>query len=151
MIIKKVNLKTGFDKVFNFVKDCRYPFFLDSGKHHDKLGKFSFIGFDPLAVFKAKDDKIEIVEGNSRHEFTNSKSLDIFQNFFDKYAKNHKSPFPFSGGFVGFLSYDLCRKIEKFRLLPKMIKIFPTYVSGCMTVFLFMTITEENASLSPTA
>lgn len=130
MIIKKVNLKTGFDKVFNFVKDCRYPFFLDSGKHHDKLGKFSFIGFDPLAVFKAKDDKIEIVEGNSRHEFTNSKSLDIFQNFFDKYAKNHKSPFPFSGGFVGFLSYDLCRKIEKIPSIAEDDKNIPDICFG---------------------
>lgn len=130
MIIKKVNLKTGFDKIFDFVKDCPYAFFLDSGKHHGKFGKFSFIGFDPLAVFKAKDGKIEIHKGNSLHEFTNSKSLDIFQKFFDKYEKNHKSPFPFSGGFVGFLSYDLCRQIEKIPSLAEDDKNIPDICFG---------------------
>ncbi len=130
VIIKKVNLKTGFDKILNFVKNCPYPFFLDSGKHHDKFGKFSFIGFAPLAVFKAKGDKIEIIENNSLHEFINSKSLDIFQNFFDKYTKNHKSPFPFSGGFVGFLSYDLCRKIEKIPSLSEDDKNIPDICFG---------------------
>jgi len=130
VIIKKVNLKTGFDKIFHFVKDRPYPFFLDSGQHYDKFGKFSFIGFDPLAVFKAKEDKIEIIESNSLHEFTNSKSLDIFQKFFDKYEKNHKSPFPFSGGFVGFLSYDLCRQIEKIPSLAEDDKNIPDICFG---------------------
>lgn len=125
MIIKKVDLKIEFNKIFNFIKDYSYPFFLDSGKNYDKFGKFSFIGFDPLAVFKAKDDHIEIMEENILHKFNNLNSLDVFQNFFDKYSRNHKSPFPFSGGFVGFLSYDLCHKIEKVSYTAKDDKNIP--------------------------
>lgn len=130
MIIKKIELKTEFYKIFTLIKDYQYPFFLDSGKYYDKFGKFSFIGFDPLAVFKAKGDKIEIMEQNSWHKFKNSNSLNTFQDFFNKYSKNYDSPFPFSGGFVGFLSYDLCHKIEKVSYVAKDDKKIPDICFG---------------------
>jgi para-aminobenzoate synthetase component 1 len=125
VIIKKIDLKIEFNKIFNGIKDYPYPFFLDSGKNNEQSGKFSFIGFEPLAVFKAKDEKIEIMEENSWREEKNSNSLYVFQDFFDKYSRTHTSPFPFSGGFVGFLSYDLCHKIEKIPYMAKDDKHIP--------------------------
>jgi len=125
VIIKKIDLKIKFDKIFSFVKDCSYPFFLDSGKKYDKFSQFSFIGFEPLAVFKAKNEKIEIMEKNNWCKSKSLNSLTAFQDFFNKYHKKHNSPFPFSGGFVGFLSYDLCRKIEKVSHIAKDDKKIP--------------------------
>ena len=77
------------------------------------MGKYSFMGFDPIAVFKAKDDIVEIRDRGSWKKIETEDSITEFQAFQDKYTMMHEGPFPFSGGLAGFFSYDLCHKIEK--------------------------------------
>ncbi len=113
MIVRKIELKIEFYKLFNFVKKYSYPFLLDSGDIYKQSGKFSFIGFNPMLLFKAKNNKIEITGKKKSSIYKSLNSIDAFQKIFDKYERKYNDRFPFSGGFVGFLSYDLCRKIEK--------------------------------------
>ncbi|MGE4384497.1 MAG: aminodeoxychorismate synthase component I [Endomicrobiaceae bacterium] len=113
MIIKKIDLRIEFYKLLDFLKEHSCPFLLDSGNNYKKLGKFSFIGFDPLIIFQAKDRQVEIIEHGKLNKFYSQNSIDDFQKIINKYKKIYNARFPFSGGFAGFLSYDLCRSIEK--------------------------------------
>ncbi len=48
MLIKKINTSLNSFQLYSIFKDEPYSFFLDSGMDHEKLGKYSFIGFDPF-------------------------------------------------------------------------------------------------------
>lgn len=115
MLIKKINTTLDSFEIFSIFKDEKYSFFLDSGMDHDKLGKYSFIGFDPMLVIKAKNNKVEIIENDDTKTYYED-VFKILKDLFNKYKMEYSSQLPFVGGFVGYLSYDLCHNIEK---LPK--------------------------------
>ncbi len=112
MIVEKIDTKLNSFQLYTIFKDHPYSFFLDSGMDHEKLGKYSFIGFDPLLVFKSKDDKIDITEGKKTNTFYGN-PLDKLKEIFSQYQMDYHAEFPFVGGFVGYLSYDLCHHIER--------------------------------------
>ena len=112
MIVEKIDTKLNSFQLYTIFKDHPYSFFLDSGMDHEKLGKYSFIGFDPLLVFKSKDDKIDITEGEKTNTFYGN-PLDKLKEIFSQYQMDYQTEFPFVGGFVGYLSYDLCHHIER--------------------------------------
>ncbi|AOT72595.1 aminodeoxychorismate synthase component I [Geosporobacter ferrireducens] len=116
MIIRKIDTKLDSFQLYTIFKDYAYSFFLDSGMDHEKLGKFSFIGFDPLLVFKSKDDKIDITEGKQTNTYYGN-PLDKLKEILAQYKMDYKTEIPFVGGLVGYLSYDLCHYIER---LPRM-------------------------------
>ena len=120
MILNKINIPFDFYQLFELINDLERPFFLDSGRGYEKkLGRYSFMGADPIAIFKAKNEKIEIMEDGQWRELTKNDSLESLQEFFKKYHRDHQSEIPFTGGLAGFFSYDLCHKIEK---LPRSAK-----------------------------
>lgn len=112
--VKIVEIDTtlnGFE-LYTIFKDERYSFILDSGMDPEKLGRYSFVGFNPLAVFKAKNNDIEIVDKDG-HKTINSDPFTQLQKLIDRFSLNYKNDIPFLGGAVGYLSYDLCHQIEK--------------------------------------
>ncbi|WP_026476858.1 aminodeoxychorismate synthase component I [Alkaliphilus transvaalensis] len=111
MVIKEINTLLDSFQLYTIFKSSSYSFFLDSGMNHDRLGKYSFIGFDPHLVFKSKDNKVEIIEDNKTICYIGD-PFEKLKEVFDKYQREYKSEFPFVGGFVGYLSYDLCHHIE---------------------------------------
>lgn len=112
MIIQKIDTRLNSFQLYTIFKDRSYSFFLDSGMDHEKLGKYSFIGFDPLLVFKSKDEKIEIIE-ESQTKIYYGNPLDKLKEIIDRYKMDYKTELPFVGGLVGYLSYDLCHHIER--------------------------------------
>lgn len=112
MHIEQINTELNSFQLYSIFKEEPYSFFLDSGMDHEKLGKYSFIGFDPHLVFKSKDNKIDIIEDGVEKTYYGNpfKSL---KEIYKKYKMEYKSELPFIGGFVGYLSYDLCHHIEK--------------------------------------
>jgi len=59
-IIEKINIGKSPLEVFEFFKDKPHSFFLDSASDPTKLGKFSFMGFEPFLIIKSKKDLITI-------------------------------------------------------------------------------------------
>ena len=93
---------------------CRpYPFFLDSAMSTGAMGRYSFTGCDPAAVFTARgcDLTLWTRSGARRWQGDPIDALD------DLLARRRIAPgdypVPFTGGAVGFLSYDLGRAIER--------------------------------------
>ena len=112
MIIQKIDTMLNSFQLYTIFKDRSYSFFLDSGMDHEKLGKYSFIGFDPLLVFKSKNEQIEIIE-ESQTSIYYGNPLNKLKEIIDRYKMDYKSEMPFVGGLVGYLSYDLCHHIER--------------------------------------
>lgn len=92
----KANL-TPFD-IYNLFKDEKNSVFLDSSKEDENLSKYSFIGLNPLEIFEPKDLKDPFLELEKR---INDKKI------------NFKSDIPLICGYIGYISYDAGRLIEK--------------------------------------
>ena len=120
MEYKSLGKKIDFIDLAEKIADERYPFLLDSCKgYENKLGKFSFAGFNPIGVFKAKDSQIEIMKNEKWENYSCEDTISAFNEFMKSYRVKYEGKFPFNGGGVGFFSYDLCHKIEK---LPRKAK-----------------------------
>lgn len=82
--------------LFEAIKDKENVFFLDSRLHNGSLGRYSFLGFEPFYIFKAKGQKDslnQLRELLKRFQLVNTK-------------------FPFLGGAVGYLAYDFGLSLE---------------------------------------
>jgi para-aminobenzoate synthetase component 1 len=90
-----------------------FSFWLDSGMDPQKLGRYSFIGSDPFLVMKSRGDEITLTrEGTEEKRHGNP--FDVLGELLAEYSLERvQSPVPFTGGAVGYFSYDLGRFIEK--------------------------------------
>src|SRR4030066_466077 len=88
-------------------------FLLESMKGPMKIARYSFIGFDPYAVFRVKNGLIEI-ESTGKTTAVSGKPLNILKELvsFYKQVPSEYLP-PFQGGAVGVLSYDFVQYLEK--------------------------------------
>ena len=95
---KSYNLKIDPFRIFSAFKDEKNCFFLDSSLNRNALGRYSIIGFDPFLVLEAKEEEPfeKLTELLNRYKISAS-----------------RNPFPFLGGAVGYLSYDLGFLLEK--------------------------------------
>ncbi|MDX1779182.1 MAG: aminodeoxychorismate synthase, component I, partial [Thermodesulfobacteriota bacterium] len=88
-------------------------FFLDSGMQGDRLGRYSFLGYDPFLTFRNQGERNEITRGNSI-ELVKGNPFDILKTLFSKYRLITPPEMPpFLGGAVGYFSYDLKHFVEK--------------------------------------
>jgi anthranilate/para-aminobenzoate synthase component I len=88
-------------------------FLLESMKRPMKIARYSFIGFDPYAIFKVKNGFIE-VESSDKKTAISGKPLNILKELVSSYKQVPSEHLPpFQGGAVGVLSYDFVRYLEK--------------------------------------
>ena len=93
--------------------DSTVNFFLDSGMDPKKSGRFSFLGFDPFLVIKTEGNKAVIYPDNFNIPVSHN-PFSLLQHFLEIYhLDSGQSSVPFTGGAVGYLSYDLCHLLEK--------------------------------------
>lgn len=120
MKYKKLEKEIDFTRLLEKISKEKYPFILDScNGYENKLGKFSFAGFNPIGIFKSKNNKVEVMEDGSWEERFQEDTIEAFNNYYKKYKKDYVGKYPFNSGGVGYFSYDLCHKIEK---LPRTAK-----------------------------
>ncbi len=115
-LIEEIDIALSPPEVFEIYKERRHSFFLDGGMDPHRLGRYSFIGGSPFLVMKSRGDDITL-SGIHKRQNIKGNPFDILAILLDMYKmESHDLPVPFSGGAVGYLSYDLCHFIEK---LPK--------------------------------
>ena len=85
--------------IFEAIKDKENAFFLDSSLHRGPLGRYSFLGFEPFYIFKAKGQK---------------DSLNQLRKLLKRYQLVN-TKFPFLGGAVGYLAYDFGLSLENIK------------------------------------
>ena len=107
--------------VSSFLKICEsdYAYLLESVESQEKIGRYSFLSSKPSMVIKSKDRLIETIEFNAgkktkRRFFAKSNPLDEIKKILLKYKYVPSKDLPrFTGGFVGYISYDMIRFFEK--------------------------------------
>src|SRR5258708_3036898 len=93
-----------------------YSYLLESVEGGEKIARYSFIGGAPSFIFKSKGRHIEILSpGKPARSFeTREDPLAELEKLMKRYRQAPvKGLPPFSGGAVGYLSYDTVRFIEK--------------------------------------
>jgi para-aminobenzoate synthetase component I len=98
---------------FEALASCPFSFWLDSGMDPHKLGRWSFMGYDPFLAMSSRGDEITITMDRVE-EKRRGNPFDVLGELLAKYHIELPNPeIPFTGGAVGYLSYDLGRTIEK--------------------------------------
>lgn len=112
-IIEEIDTELSPLVVYSLFRDREQSFFLDSGMDTYKLGRYSFIGSDPFLVISTRGSDITITKGTEKNTL-DSNPFDVVNNLLKVYhLDSDSSPVPFTGGAVGYFSYDLCHFIER--------------------------------------
>ncbi len=101
-------------EVLKLLKETgHHCFLLESAQKSRKFGRYSFLGFNPNLELSLINNKLTIKENDKTEEF----ETDTPQDFIKKIIDENKSPSfdylpPFSGGLVGYFSYDFIKYKE---------------------------------------
>jgi anthranilate synthase component 1 len=90
-----------------------YTYLLESVQQNEKLGRFSWIGLDPLMVFESEKRQITVrsAEGVKRYE---GNPLDELFTVMEAYRPVlPEELYPYQGGVVGYFGYDTIRHFEQ--------------------------------------
>lgn len=89
-------------------------FLLESVEGGEKWGRYSFLGFDPIARVKCKNGEITI-EDNEIKIIHSKKPFEVLRTYLSDYkAPRFPEIPPFAGGFVGYFSYNMIGYAEPF-------------------------------------
>jgi len=90
-------------------------FLLESVEQGENLGRYSFIGSDPDLIFQCRGNRVSITErGETRRIEVERAPLNQLREILWRYrpVPNPDLP-PFTGGAVGYISYDMVRDFER--------------------------------------
>jgi para-aminobenzoate synthetase component 1 len=97
-ILKSYKLRVDPFLVFAALKNERNCFFLDSSLNSNYLGRYSFLGIDPFFTIKTKGES----------------PFKQLREILNRYKLSEPDlEFPFLGGAIGYLAYDLGALLEK--------------------------------------
>ena len=111
-LVEEIRTPFGAAEAFGLFHREPFAFFLDSGMDPVKLGRYSFIGFDPFLVLKSRGKELTLLR-EGREERRRGSPFKALGELLDRYdLEPGEAPTPLTGGAVGYLSYDLCHFIE---------------------------------------
>lgn len=96
--------------IFQSVKGKK-KFLLESSLKHEQNGRFSFIGMNPYMEMKSVGNLVQIERENEPAEEVKGRFLDVVKRYMPTIQLDN-APFPFIGGAVGYIGYDLIRQYE---------------------------------------
>jgi anthranilate synthase component 1 len=106
---------------FRKIDSGNYAFLLESVEGGEKWGRYSFLGSNPSLVFRAKGPRLEVLRGGGSEVLAGLHDpLTGLMHLLGKYRPVSVPGLPrFTGGMVGYLSYDVVRHIERLPDLAK--------------------------------
>lgn len=87
-------------------------YLLESVEGGEQWSRYSFLGYDPIVELRCKDGELELKSGTTLRMKTNDPAEQI-RRILEEY-KSPQLPFlpSFTGGFVGYFSYDYIKYVE---------------------------------------
>lgn len=120
--VRRVNVPLAPLEIYAKVREqSTKSFLLESVEGTEKTARYSFIGFEPIFEFKSKGCRVEVDGEKYKVEDPYEELRKIFSNF----VCGRVGTIPFSGGLVGYFSYDMVRFFEKLPSLVKDCEGFP--------------------------
>jgi len=107
---------TGFHRLDTGGSACLFESVIGG----EKVGRYSFVAANPFLELSATRDRVTTVEGEHREEFECADPLDEIRRRLSQYKTAHLPELPpFTGGAVGFASYDVVRYSEHLPNAPE--------------------------------
>ncbi|MDR3049284.1 MAG: anthranilate synthase component I family protein [Elusimicrobiota bacterium] len=112
------DIKTSVEILKNLIATGKKCYMLESVESAQNWGRYSFLGYDPKLSIQCNDNKIIVKEGNKLSEVKDKEPIVVLREILSQY-KSPKIDYmpPFTGGLVGFFSYDFAKYIEKSLIL----------------------------------
>ena len=89
-------------------------FLLESVEGGERWGRYSVLGSDPLMTLRARDGRLAVSHRSGATEELEGAPLDCLARVLEPFRPAETGMLArFGGGFVGYLSYDLVRTIER--------------------------------------
>jgi para-aminobenzoate synthetase component 1 len=138
VLVEQVELACTLEDIFDVLRHDPYPFWLDSSLVSARFGRWSFMGSRPFLTFKSWGRKVWYEE-QGKPAVKDANPLTELRSLLKRYALPPTDvSIPFTGGAVGFFSYDFGRMIESLpRLAPDDLATPDIYLSFYRTVLAF--------------
>ncbi|MBT9155863.1 MAG: Aminodeoxychorismate synthase component 1 [Firmicutes bacterium] len=112
LLVEETKLVGSPEDAFTLLHDDPYPFWLDSSLISATMGRWSFMGSSPFLTFKSWGRKVQYEE-HGQVVVKTANPLAELRSLLQRFAlPRTQHTIPFTGGAVGFFSYDLGRMIE---------------------------------------
>src|SRR5918911_325907 len=117
------DLQTPVSAFLSIAADEPHAFLLESVEGGEKIGRYTFLGARPYCVVSGSGAQAVIQhygDARTRREVRNAPLLAVVRDLLRRHrpAQVEGLP-PFTGGAVGFLSYDMVRQFERLPSLTK--------------------------------
>ncbi|MEH7125707.1 anthranilate synthase component I [Bacillus sp. JJ1773] len=93
-------------------------FLFESSLKHEKAGRYSFIGTDPVIELIGEEDSSTILSAKGRKRIQKH-PLEVLKDILPPIEQDEIGNFPFCGGAVGYVGYDVIRQYENIGKAPK--------------------------------
>ena len=100
-----------------------YPVLLESARINDKIGRYSFVAADPYLIFKSRGESVELILPETpagkygKRATMKRKPIMKLRELMCNYRTGRVPGLPpFTGGAVGFFSYDF---VHQFEMIPR--------------------------------
>lgn len=105
----------AMEAAFHILAARPYSCFLDSSLAMERLGRYSFIGFDPHLVLTTRGTRCAWWRRGSGVTYTRENPFEALRSALYEYRleENTEELPPFLGGGMGYLAYELGRCLEK--------------------------------------
>jgi anthranilate synthase component 1 len=108
-----LDLESPVALFYKVCKDEDYSFLLESTDGGEQFGRYSILGCKPLYIIKAEDNIVKIFNMLTGEVIqAGSDPYEALKNFLSEYSLVDEGKPYFSGGAVGYFSYDSVRHIE---------------------------------------
>lgn len=87
-------------------------FLLESSHKYNDAGRYSFIGVEPAYELVSRGQHNEIIRRNGQKEVFSGSPLQVLKDLIPAKVFEEEFPFPFIGGAVGYVAYDIIRQFE---------------------------------------
>ncbi len=113
------------------VADSQTSFFLESGLVNPAGGRYSYAGTELYRAVVSRGDEIIFLEGSAKKQSGGNPFPTLREFLRGTELSTHDIPFPFTGGAVGYLGYELNRHIEDVPRAGTDEMMMPDLFMGC--------------------
>lgn len=107
---------TGFHRLDSGGSACLFESVIGG----EKVGRYSFLAADPFLELSATRHQVTVVSGDQREDFECEDPLEELRKRLSEFKTAHVSQLPpFTGGAVGYASYDVVRYTESLPNAPE--------------------------------
>ncbi len=102
-------------------KPLKYSFLLESVEGGENIARYSFLGAEPVSVFTHRDGKGVLTTDGREKEVKGKDVFEQIHNLMSSFKPVAVKGLPrFTGGAVGYVSYDVISEVEPSVVQPKM-------------------------------